>query len=186
MSFRIPGFAVAAAAVLMPMVASAATMTFDAIPQGFFTGPYSENGLVFSQDAGFMFGSSSGGNPGGHFDAPNFQGAVQTFAMADSSSFNLISIDLAIWAGTNPQDQVFVGTLAGGGTVTATMNVPADFLWRTYQFDSSWTGLSSVSYVWNVTSQDNIVVSPSDIPEPASAALLGMFALGLAGLRRRT
>jgi hypothetical protein len=121
--------------------------------------------------------------------------------------FDLLSIDLGeIFRPSDPafssvsRQYQFVGTLAAGGTVTATFVLDlvndgpggvADF--QTFNFSSAWTGLSLVSMngtSLNGTSYgyiDNLVVQQTTaaVPEPASLALAAVALLGVAASRGR-
>lgn len=120
-------------------------------------------------------------------------------------SFDLLSIDLATLNtptyGGRPTDVAevvtFTGTLSNGGTVTQTFTISnLDFVFHTFGFGSSFSGLSQVSWSQSYPYHqfDNIVVSGSGITSPSPvplppAAWTGLSVLvGLAGMayfRRR-
>jgi hypothetical protein len=93
---------------------------------------------------------------------------------------------------------VFGGRLTGGGQISAgSIIVPDDYVsgsqlsgtatWVLQSFDS--LGLDEGSYTWTWGSgatADSLTLNIGAVPEPSSALLLGLGALGLAGIRRRT
>lgn len=181
---------VAAASLSLP--AQANVMTFSSIPQGFFGDPfvgasYTEDGIKLTQPQGFIAGLTGGGNPGGYFSNPNFLGAQEIITLVGGGLFDLISIDVKMWSGGNA-NQLFTGHLSGGGTVSTTQTAFGGFSWVTVTFDSSWTGLTSVEWIWNNVSFDNIVVqetAAAAVPEPATLAIFGLVLAGMGLIRRK-
>jgi len=158
-------------------------MTFTGAPTGFFSGSYTEDGITLSVLSGFMFGQSSGGNPGEYIQGTNYLGAPLRLTLADGGLFDISSIDLRIFGGTSDQTQTFTGHRADGSTVTATLSAPGNYAWVTDTFPSSWTNLTEVDWNFNFPTFDNIVVDP--VPEPASLALLASGLVGFGLFRRR-
>ena len=181
--------------VLSPNTARADTITFSTFEQAgssliHIADPYFESGYRI-QNGGELYFAQQGntqyaGSAGLHERISN---GLITLSRADGNAFTLTSIDLSTLhpQGASPA-VVFVGTLAGGGTVTQTFT-PTTFGFHTFVFSSSFTNLLSVSWHqgsddFNAHQFDNIVVS--SVPEPATMFLLGGGLLGIAGkLRRR-
>jgi hypothetical protein len=111
--------------------------------------------------------------------------ATTTLTAANHSAFSITSIDLSkqILLGGSV---TFYGVKAdNSATVHQTFNYNGS--WNTYTFDSTFTGLSSLSWKQGAVlagkvQWDNINVSA--VPEPSTYAML-MAGLGLVGLARR-
>lgn len=125
------------------------------------------------------------------------------FSESGNTPFTLASFDGAeahqdrqsLWA----RDILVTGTLAGGGTVSASFAL--DFIqdgdgplndFQTFLLPSSFTNLLSVEFKGingsssNWFSMDNVnVAAGRPVPVPATALLLAAGLAGLAGLRRR-
>ena len=177
------------------MVANADTLTFSTLEQAgtsliHIADPYFESGYKI-QNGGELYYAQQGntqyaGSAGLHERISN---GLITLSRADGSRFTLTSIDLSTLhpQGVSPA-VVFVGTLAGGGTVTQTFT-PTAFGFHTFVFSGSFTNLLNVTWHqgsddFNAHQFDNIVVS-SSVPEPASMILLGSGLVGVGGVARR-
>ena len=176
--------------------ARADTLTFSTLEQAgtslvHIADPYFESGYKI-QNGGELYYAQQGnaqyaGSAGLHERISN---GLITLSRADGNSFTLSSIDLSTLhpQGVSPA-VVFVGTLAGGGTVTQTFT-PTSFGFHTFVLSSSFTNLLSVSWHqgtddFNAHQFDNIVVS--SVPEPATMLLFGSGLMGIAAkLRRRS
>lgn len=115
---------------------------------------------------------------------------VTTLTQVGPGAFNLTSIDLAELNGNNVANVTFVGNYQAGGTTTQTFTLDgAAFAAQTFAFNSSWTGLSSVTWtqVDPYHQFDNIVVGslptanaggPYTVAEGASLALSAAASTG--------
>jgi hypothetical protein len=111
-----------------------------------------------------------------------FQGisTTATIALLSGGAFTLESLDISLgeFSLSTSTDITFDGLLVAGGTLNATFtnissvqNVVLD-----------WTGLESVTISGtDDPGIDNVVV----VPEPSSALLLGLGAMGFLAMRRR-
>jgi hypothetical protein len=125
---------------------------------------------------------------------PSFCGDIFPITITNQQgfSFDLMSLqasNMRIDWGGEPADLTVTGFYEGGGSISTTLDLTLD-LWPTFTFDSSWSGLSSVTITgdtgpqgsWADLAMDNIVVST--VPIPAAVWLFGS-GLGLLGWFRR-
>ncbi|MGK7923963.1 MAG: hypothetical protein AB4290_01695 [Spirulina sp.] len=152
--------------------------------------PYEEDGfqvsgtgslLSFSQDsdkyagsAGLWVGLSSG------------QATVMEAANGDPFTLNSIELSLIAPNATSPPVK-FTGQLLGGGTVSQSFT-PTEFGFTQFNFNSNFTNLTSVSWIQGTVEEltdghqfDNIVVTVTDVPEPASILSLLVLSAVAAG-----
>jgi hypothetical protein len=134
----------------------------------------------------------------------NLAFGITTLARQDGGAFSLLAVDMARLSFLVPGGpMVFEGMLAGGGTVTQTIDVTpvAPGTLATYGFASTFQNLLSVRFRGGgfgpgstsiASVVDNVVVSAGPatvVPEPSTWALLstGLLVLGgVAAARRRT
>ena len=129
---------------------------------------------------------------------PSGNSQLNTLTMQEATAkpFDLNSLDIAEVNDNFSTNVVVTGYLAAGGTVSKTItldtqqyyiNIHTGF--ETVSFDSSWNGLSSVSFEGinsrtptSLYALDNIAVDV--VPEPGTIALVGIFGSGLWFVRR--
>ena len=166
-------------------VANAATLTFGD-SQVFPASGYTESGFVVTS-SGEGNAILSGGVFSSHFFAFDAPSTTVTISSVINEVFSFTSTDLGLsfTAGsTSPIDVTFLGTLAAGGTVSQTFfNVTA-----LQNVELNWVGLTSLTISGtNDPGLDNMVFNGSGaVPEPSSALLIGLGALGLVSRRRRS
>jgi hypothetical protein len=122
-----------------------------------------------------------------------------TFSLSGFDGTGAANFNESHASGYIPKQINVVGNTADGTQVTQSFSIdksvqsgPLPFI--SYSFNEFFTDLVSVSFsssgslapdMYNGFSIDNISASASDVPEPASIALLGIGLLGYAALRRR-
>ncbi len=180
--------------------AKAAIISFTTAPTGTIS-TYTESGFVFTRTVGGVMSINNGtGSPfdpvtAGPFDA-NFlnyqQPAVVTLTAVGDAAFDLSTLKFA-GAVVGNVFQV-IGNFNIGGPATQSFTTDGTLETFSPNFGLGWTNLSSVVF----STPDgqigldnlNVVLSspPAAVPEPASAAFLGLGSLALVvrRLRRRT
>ncbi len=111
-----------------------------------------------------------------------------TLTRSDGGPFSILRFDATdVYIDSNfIPNLVFevTGALAGGGAVSTRFTTDRDFAFETFEFDASWSNLSSVTFVGNTHgAYDNIVVS-APVPVPAAVWLFGSGLIGLLGIAR--
>ena len=162
--------------------ANAATLTFGNT-ELFPASGYTELGFIVTATTEFnaIFDAAGSGFSSHYF---TYQGSTTTalIALISGGSFDFQSVDIGLgeFAGGSFTDITFLGTLAGGGTLTTTFtNVSA-----VQNVVLNWTGVTSVT----VSGSDDPGfdnVSVTAVPEPSSAIVAGLGFLSLAARRRR-
>jgi hypothetical protein len=185
-------------------------LDFGDLPDGtlIVTSPYMSQGfLLTSTSGGFVFNSPGTGNgspqPVGNnsfYAGANglaaFAPGTITLSQINGDPFSLLSIDLARNFAFDPAPSTtFTGTLAGGGTVTATFAVTTSSPPLTLQtFDSTaFTNVTSVSWDQGMGAGQGVhqfsnihLRTGAAVPEPRALVLLASgVALALACTRRR-
>jgi len=160
-------------------------ITFDGPPA---QPPGTEYGMTSYSEAGMLFTPIDTVTPGSQFSrcgggisyfpdngTPYLQagGNGLLFSFSDGSVFGLSSVDLADYSTAfSSYDVDFVGHLADGGTITKTIS-GSGITFQNFQFDSQWTGLTSVEVLDSPWSLDNLAVT---VPEPSGFALAALAA----------
>jgi hypothetical protein len=182
--------------LLSASAAQAVTLTFENFaPAGSLVNinpdvPYTEAGFTISVTNALsaVFDSAATVDmPGNLTDFFGFDGTNTPTLTFSGGTFDLGSLLIGpiVPAGIPPINMTIIGTLVGGGTLTATFTG----LTTATTANLNWVGLQSVHF--NNTSAgglDNIVVNPSAaVPEVESLTLLalGLFSIVVAGTRHR-
>ena len=198
--------------VSMPVRGGDVVLNFSDVPDGTLavTSPYLSQGfLLTSTSGGFVFNSPDTGNGSPQTVGNNpfyagtnglaaFAPATITLFQTTGDPFSLMSIDLARdFAFNAPPSTTFTGTLARGGTVTATVSVSTSsppLVFQTFNL-TGFTNLTSVSWDQDANaaqsthqfSNIHLQVGAS-VPEPSALLLLAMgapLAIAYVSLHRR-
>jgi hypothetical protein len=124
----------------------------------------------------------------------SIQGGSPMFGLADGSSFDPVSVDLAEYSAVvrDPETVHFVGYRADGTVLTDDITTAGIFngvapVFQTFAFSPAFSGLTRVEISPVVPwSLDNLTLRRS-VPEPGTGALVGIGALlvGVHSLRRK-
>ena len=187
----------AAALTAIPHAAGATVVltNSDANNEVIGVSPYEPTSIT---ENGFAI-SISGTDIGFSQNGPSFAligtGTTFTIQASDSGNFTFDSVDVgdAFDGSGNGQTLTVTGTLAAGGTVTDTltgasngsMTTLAAVLLAGDPLSSLQLYITSSAAVWTSFANVNLTEQAVATPEPASLALLGAGAAGLAAIRRR-
>lgn len=192
--------AVAAALLIGALPAHAAVVDFESVTTDQFASVINADGFQWSFSAsGWFIGTGASAfcpdcttNGTSRLVAAGDSASTARVTMTDlgSASFDLASFDAATANSTDTNIIDIVGTLAAGGTVTASVSVDGTF--DSYTL-SGFTGLSSVvfssrnsgSYNFGGFSLDNLSSTAATVAAPGSLALAGLALLAAAGVARR-
>jgi hypothetical protein len=194
MGFSLRAFTAALLCSVAAASASAATITFNALPGGNGTPltTYDEAGFTVANSAGQFFGGTLFGNPTPSiFAGPQFGPATNaiTITRTGGGAFTLDEFDIA--SNNGASEYTILGTLAGATVLNLVGTQPQISPFGFVQFNVGSALLDTVTLTFTArgTSMniDNIDVTPGQVqvPEPMSAALLGAGLLGLGLMRRR-
>jgi hypothetical protein len=193
----------------IPVHAGEIILNFSDVPDGTVTifNPYISQGFMLtSTSGGFVFNSPDSGNgsmqPVGnnpYFAGANglaaFAPATITLSRTDGNPFSLLSIDLARNFAFDPAPSTtFIGTFAGGGTVSQTASVTTSsppLIFQTFAL-MGFTNVISVSWDQDNPASDGIHQFGNihlAVPEPSSLLVLSLgipLAVAFAAGRART
>ena len=188
-------------ALIMTSGNAAIIVSFDTVPEGTAMpngGTYYENGMqatshsdysvlqdslsMLPTNALYFHGNDGAGANTAGVIGPN--NAYIEFREIDGSHFDLLSLDLVSGGNFGTPSRRWITTSAGGAPFWPQFGdsarvVPLTFSGAAYS-DLDWF---RVGTVWFATELDNIAFNV--VPEPGTAALLAMGALGFLGAARR-
>lgn len=154
---------------------------------------YSEAGYKFDNNVLYSLSSPYQGSYtyAGSAGLSAAVGSITTMARADGAAFSLSKISMADYiSAPGAYDVTFVGTKAGGATVSQTFTVGSINNLNNNFNNYTFTGFNNlVSASWqqgllHSYQVDNIGASVSAVPEPGTYAML-LAGLGLLGFMRR-
>jgi len=194
----------AACATLLAVSAQAAVVTFDDVPSNFAVS-FPADGFIWTTSASGwgMFGPGSGaccsvnynGTQSFFADGDRAGNAQTTMTAIGGGTFSIGALDAGIyWTGLGADTLVVTGQLAGGGSVSQTLNIGES--WQHFVL-SGFSDVTSVTFSDGTSGGfgsapgfgiDNIDLSPTTaVPEASSLALVlaGLAMVGTAARRRR-
>jgi hypothetical protein len=168
-------------------------IVLSAAGQDFIPGVYTNQGFRLT-GTGLFFSTntSATGYPNGGSTSLAMAGPNETIVLerVDGAAFSMERIDLLPLQFSTGANIVFIGTLAGGSTVTSTSVILSSFTPITHSFDASFTDLEKVqwSQIAPYHQFDNIQLSVAAATLPAALPLLAVApgGPGLASRRRKT
>lgn len=132
-------------------------------------------------------GGTTPGNGSGNYDQTNVTGTTNTLTLGG----NLSITSFNNFTNSNPNQLYFIMTQAGAAPVSGNFNglpegSPIVFADGTAQitYTANWTG-SQLTSTGSGTGNDVALYNVNLVPEPATAGLLGLAAVGLLARRRR-